>query len=128
MSPTRRRIAAVTVVLTSAALGVVTDLMTEDWDRSLIAAFSCLVVLSAALALYAAWRPNGVRTRVKQVTKGKDSSIAHSPVTAGDGAHVAVKATRGGKITRSSTEAVDADVSRLASGGLIKDADISAGP
>lgn len=118
------RLGAILAVLTSAAVGAVTNLITNRWGWTL-AALPVLLTMSAALAAQAAAAGRGDGTRVRQIATG-GSRIHGSGIHASGGATVTQTASRKGALIDSPIDAHGADVTQTAAHAEITGSPIEA--
>jgi uncharacterized membrane protein YdbT with pleckstrin-like domain len=116
------RLLAVLAVLVSAAVGAVTNLITNRWNWTLAAVLAVLLAASAALAAQTTGARRGDWTRIRQKATGH-SRIDHSGIKAKD-ASITQTARRKGTITGSPIDAHDADVAQTAAAADITDSPI----
>jgi hypothetical protein len=116
------RLLAVLAVLVSAAVGAVTNLITNRWSWTLAAVLAVLLVASAALASQAAGAKRGDRPRIRQKATGR-SRIDHSGIKAKD-ASITQTARRKGTITGSRIDVRGVDVAQTAAAADITDSPI----
>ena len=97
MSATRARWAAAAAVVVTAAAGVVTNLITSKWSWTLAVVLAVLITCAAALAYLttASAIPDGTRVTQRATRLGK---ILRSSIKARNGATIDQRATRGGTI------------------------------
>ena len=116
------RLLAILAVLVSAAVGAVTNLITNRWSWTLAAVLAVLLVASAALAAQAVGARRGDRPRIRQKAAGR-SRIDRSGIKVED-ASITQTARRRGTITRSPIDARGTDVTQTAANAEITDSPI----
>ena len=115
---------AASTVVVATATAVVTNLVTDKWSMTLIAALVALVLVGIALAIRSA-AGKGLLTAVRQRV-GPGSSVTESGIKASRGADVDDRTGKTGAIRRSRIEAKGAKVRRRNRGGVIEDSPIDA--
>lgn len=117
-----RRLSAVLAVLVSAAVGAVTNLITNRWSWTLAAVLAVLLTAAAGLAAQAVATGRSDRTKIRQeATRG--ARIHRSPIRAA-GANVTQIARCKGAIIRSRIDTRGDDVTQTATHADITDSPI----
>ena len=98
------RLLAILAVLVSAAVGVVTNLITNRWNWTLAAVLAVLLAAAAVLAAQTAGARRGNRTRIRQKATGR-SRIDHSEIKANDASITQTARRKGTIMARRSTHA-----------------------
>ncbi|MCG6498805.1 hypothetical protein [Kitasatospora sp. A2-31] len=101
-------------MLVSLAVGVVTNLITDQWSWPLTAALGALTIAAVLIAVTGVGGSPGSRTRIRQ-RAGRGGSILRSPAHGRDGADIVQIAVQNGHITDSPVSASNADVDQRAS-------------